>query len=201
MIMSTFSDLYTRGRASFVEFINALAARLGLNPLEFKRFVKFAFVGAIGALVDFSTYNILLGPLGRLFSTETWGGAWLATRGLDNEQLLTLSTVAAGTISFILAILSNFVWNRYWTYPDSRSKALRRQFLQFFVVNVSGILIRIPVIAFTHRLFTNLLTQFHLATTQAERLGSNLALALAVGIVMFWNFFANRYWTYNDVSQ
>ena len=28
----------------------------------------------------------------------------------------------------------------------------------------------------------------------------NLTLALAVGIVMLWNFFVNRYWTYNDVD-
>jgi putative flippase GtrA len=34
----------------------------------------------------------------------------------------------------------------------------------------------------------------------AGRWGKNLALALAVGIVMFWNFFVNRYWTYSDVD-
>jgi putative flippase GtrA len=28
----------------------------------------------------------------------------------------------------------------------------------------------------------------------------NIALAAAVLVVMMWNFFANRYWTYNDVS-
>jgi putative flippase GtrA len=34
----------------------------------------------------------------------------------------------------------------------------------------------------------------------AVRIGKNLSLMLAVGIVMFWNFFVNRYWTYNDVD-
>jgi putative flippase GtrA len=29
----------------------------------------------------------------------------------------------------------------------------------------------------------------------------NVTLAIAVGIVMLWNFFINRYWTYNDVSN
>jgi putative flippase GtrA len=31
-------------------------------------------------------------------------------------------------------------------------------------------------------------------------LAHNLALAGAVIVVMFWNFFINRYWTYSDVS-
>ena len=36
--------------------------------------------------------------------------------------------------------------------------------------------------------------------TYAVRLGENAALAVSVVVVMFWNFFANRYWTYNDVE-
>jgi putative flippase GtrA len=28
----------------------------------------------------------------------------------------------------------------------------------------------------------------------------NATLALAVGIVMLWNFFVNRHWTYNDID-
>ena len=31
-------------------------------------------------------------------------------------------------------------------------------------------------------------------------LADNFTLAVAVVIVMFWNFFANRYWTYGDVD-
>ena len=34
----------------------------------------------------------------------------------------------------------------------------------------------------------------------ATWLGESIAWALAVVIVMFWNFFVNRYWTYNDVD-
>jgi putative flippase GtrA len=34
----------------------------------------------------------------------------------------------------------------------------------------------------------------------AEFLAKNFTLALAVGIVMLWNFFINRYWTYNDID-
>jgi putative flippase GtrA len=33
----------------------------------------------------------------------------------------------------------------------------------------------------------------------ATVIGHNAALAVAIGIVMLWNYFANRYWTYNDI--
>jgi putative flippase GtrA len=93
------------------------------------------------------------------------------------------------------------VWNRYWTYPDSRSKPLARQFGQFFVVNVSGIVIRAPLIAVTHQPLARLTARVVPALADgAARWGKNLALGLAVGIVMFWNFFVNRYWTYSDVD-
>jgi hypothetical protein len=33
-----------------------------------------------------------------------------------------------------------------------------------------------------------------------ELLGRNLSLALAVVVVLFWNFAANRLWTYSDAA-
>jgi putative flippase GtrA len=102
----------------------------------------------------------------------------------------------------VLAICSNFVWNRYWTYPDSRSKPIAHQFVQFFIVNVLGIVIRLPIIALTRNPFGKLVEDlFSLKTATAQTLGNNVALAVAVIIVMFWNFFVNRFWTYSDVGD
>ena len=35
----------------------------------------------------------------------------------------------------------------------------------------------------------------------AYKLGYNMAKAIATGVVLFWNFFVNRYWTYSDVDR
>ena len=48
--------------------------------------------------------------------------------------------------------------------------------------------------------FTNLVAKISALEPYSVRLGDNLALVLAVIVVMFWNFFVNRYWTYNDVQ-
>lgn len=160
------------------------------NP-EFQRFWKFAVVGAIGAVIDSGTFNGLL-ALG-----------WLRGAHLALPAHLTVTEVGvAGAIAFALAVTSNFIWNRYWTYPDSRSKPVIVQLITFFIVSVAGLLIRIPILEIASeplgRLAGTILPS--LDETTVIWLGKNGAWAIAVVIVMLWNFFVNRYWTYNDVA-
>ncbi|MBK5106483.1 MAG: GtrA family protein [Anaerolineales bacterium] len=148
------------------------------NPRERTRFFRFAVVGIIGAVVDFGTFNLLTNFAG-------------------------LTAVWASVISFVAAIFSNFTWNRYWTYPDSRSKPLGRQLIQFSAVSLLGLLIRTPIIYLLEPLFNSIFSEFAflpIGFITAEFLANNLALAIAVIVVMFWNFFINRYWTYSDVE-
>ncbi len=177
------------------------AGRFGMNPKEAERFLKFAVVGVIGFIVDFGIFNLMINPF--LVWLEPGTGLFnsLAGYGLNSEQISGLAPTFAGTISFIAAIMSNFLWNRYWTYPDSRTKSIRRQLVQFFLVSVAGILIRAPILTFTHRPLTGLVeSMLPSLEPYAVRVGKNLALMVAVAVVMFWNFFVNRYWTYNDVD-
>lgn len=146
------------------------------NPRERTRFLRFAVVGLIGAIVDFGVLNFLVS--------------------------LGMHVVAAGTLSFIAAVVSNFIWNRYWTYPDSRSKPILRQIGEFFFINVLGLIIRIPILWLLDppmRLFFAHLS-FPVPFFSTDVWGDNVTLAIAVVVVMFWNFFANRYWTYSDVE-
>ena len=174
--------------------------RFGVNPKEVERFLKFVVVGAIGFVVDFGIFNLLVGPFRQLLAAGTPLNSFLTGLGLAPEQVASLGPAFAGTVSFIAAIISNFLWNRYWTYPDSRSKSTRRQFVMFFMVSLTGILIRVPIITFLHGPLTSLYALIPVLEPYAVRLGDNTALAISVIIVMFWNFFANRYWTYNDVE-
>jgi putative flippase GtrA len=148
------------------------------NPRERSRFMKFAVVGLIGAVVDFGMMNLL-------------------------RSFFSFPLVLAGTISFIAAILNNFFWNRFWTYPDSRSKPVSRQLIEFSIVSVTGLVIRIPVLKlvepFVNRIISWSPLQFPYMSVEA--LSANITLSIAIIIVLFWNFFVNRYWTYNDVTS
>ena len=72
---------------------------------------------------------------------------------------------------------------------------------QFALVNLIGLLIRTPIFAVLHLPLQTVFEEAFLSLPLSpEVLGNNLALAVAVGIVLFWNFFVNRYWTYSDVE-
>jgi putative flippase GtrA len=150
------------------------------NPKERERFLKFAFVGVIGFIVDFGVFN-------------------LATKFLG------VSSVIATVISFTCALISNFLWNRFWTYPDSRSKKVSHQLAQFGFINLIGLGIRTPLFAWLEPKSVVLFSRMSLphqipSFLNSTFIGNNMALAFVVGVVMMWNFFANRLWTYSDVS-
>ena len=148
------------------------------NPRERSRFMRFALVGVVGAIVDFGTFNLL-------------------------THLTPIPAVIAQGFSFTAAIISNFLWNRFWTYPDSRSKAVPHQIIQFAVVSLIGLAIRTPLFAVLENPLGQLFRNLHLPVLDYLSpvfLGHNAALAFAIIVVMFWNFFVNRYWTYSDVD-
>lgn len=150
------------------------------NPRERNRFLRFAVVGVIGTIVDFGTFNLLTFYMG-------------------------IPAVYAQAISFGCAVISNFTWNRYWTYPDSRSKRISKQLMQFFVVSLIGLTIRTPIFIFVEAPLTRLFMSMEWIYTALPfltptLLGHNGSLALAVIIVMMWNFFVNRFWTYGDID-
>ncbi len=161
---------------------SVLPAKNGLitiirDPRERTRFLKFAAVGAMGAVVDFVAFNLFV-------------------------SVAHLPALWASLLSFVLAVISNFLWNRYWTYPDSRSKNLAKQVSQFFIVSAVGMGIRAILFLILENTLIKLAAGILPATfpVTATFVGHNTTLAIAIVIVMLWNFFANRFWTYNDVK-
>lgn len=135
------------------------------HPKELRRFLKFAVVGAIGAVVDFGILNLGI----QVFGLEKW---------------------VANIFSFSAAVISNFTWNRLWTYPESRSQPLLPQLGQFGLVNLVGLGINeLIFLSLDHWVFGSWGTW-----------GYNVSKAIAIGVVLFWNFFINRLWTYRKIT-
>lgn len=136
------------------------------NRREGKRFVKFAIVGGFGAIVDFSVLNLLV-------------------LAFDWDKFY------ANIVSVSCAIISNFWWNRHWTFPESREHDIHISFGKFALVNLIGLGINQAVFVLTDTYIFDPLF--------AHPIDYNIAKATAIGIVLFWNFFANRKWTYRDI--
>ena len=169
--------------------ITSVSQRIGGDKAkEVERFIKFGFVGLLGFTIDFGTVAIL---------------QFTILPANSGQYVALVSSVA-----FVLAVCSNFVWNRLWTYPDSRSFSLRRQLTQFAIVSVIGLAIRNLWLASTYEFLGEQSTSviqsldagYSPQLLDQNNLGTLIALCFGVVIVMFWNFLANRYWTYNDVD-
>lgn len=163
----------------------------GQKAKEVERFLKFATVGVLGALIDFGVLNVLQVTVLR-----------------PEEPNVTMKVALATGTAFVSAVSSNFVWNRYWTYPDSRTRSIRQQWSQFFVVSLAGLSFRLVWVRLLFGPFGDIGADVlqsvgaveSFSAPDVSRLGTNIAQFFAVWIVMVWNFFVNRYWTYNDVE-
>lgn len=135
------------------------------RPKEFNRFAKFAIVGALGAVIDFGLLNLMRGVFG-----------W--------------DLILANTLSVSVAMLSNFIWNRYWSFPESRTRKKRTQLPQFALVNLIGLVINNLIVVGIDAV---------LVSHVGEPWSYNIAKAGAIGVVLFWNFGINRLWTYRGL--
>src|SRR5512142_2257818 len=158
------------GASPFVMFLVGLpvinATALARKPKEFERFLKFATVGVIGMVVDFTILNLM-------------------------HLVFHLPLAVANAISFSTAVVSNFTWNRLWTFPESRQRPLVRQLGQFAIVNIVGLAINTAILVGLDKVFQVFIP---------EPWSYNLAKVFAIGVVLFWNYFVNRKWTYKGIE-
>jgi putative flippase GtrA len=136
----------------------ALVARVrhgARHPANWLQLARFSAVGASGYVVNLATFTLCLKQI-----------------GLDYRF--------AATAAFLVAVTSNFVWNRRWTFaPSDRARHL--QALRFFTVSV---------IAFA---FSVALLQL---LVEPGGLPHLLAQALSVAAAMPVTFAGNKLWTF-----
>jgi putative flippase GtrA len=161
-------------------------ARVQALPLGVRQFLKFATVGATNTAIDwglafFLTYYT---PLPRLLGA---GFVNLTGIGIRPEAAAVWFTkiISSGT-----ATINSFIWNRRWTFRIRNKQARARQFAKFVTVNIIGMLLNSTI--------TTLLVRPFLP--EPPRLAFMACQATATAIVLFWNFFANKYWTFRSAS-
>lgn len=170
------------------------------QPVERKRFIKFLIVGGMGFVVDFGTFNLF-----HFLGVGSWVAANVIPLFIIQQlapmiDLIEHPEVIEQTLSFCAAVLSNFTWNYLWIYPEAKEANQAKKITKFVIVSVAGLLIGIPVFNVALSIAKDVVAAAGLSTLQFN-LAGNLALMTRVGVLLFWNFFVNRYWTYRDVKR
>jgi putative flippase GtrA len=109
------------------------------------------------------------------------------------KYFLGWQTLLANLISYSCGIINNYILTRYWIYPESRSKQSFVQLMQFALISLVGLGLNNALMLALEEPAGKLLSN--------PAYGYIPAKIIATMIVLLWNFFANRLWTFNKPSQ
>lgn len=139
------------GASEFAYRIGA-AARQTANWVQL---LKFGLVGGSGYLINLAVFAVLAGSFG-------------------------IHHTIAAIGAFCVAVTSNFLWNRYWTFGPGEGPA-HFQAARFFAVSLASLGLNLAVL--------ELLVSSH-------SVGELTAQAIAVAVAMPFNFLGNKLWTF-----
>ena len=129
--------------------------RAGLRKRKnWEELLKFCFVGATGYAVNLAVYAVLL-------------------------DLAGVHYISAAVGSFLVAVTSNYTWNRLWTFRAQRG-GVAYQGMRFLIVSTVALLANLTVLHFLVTL----------------GLGEFVAQAIAIVLVTPVNFVGNKLWSF-----
>jgi putative flippase GtrA len=137
--------------SSFTDRLGA-AAR---SPASWWQLLKFGIVGGSGYLINLAVFAVLAGSL---------------------DVHHTVAAIGA----FCVAVTSNFLWNRYWTFAPGDGPA-GFQAARFFAVSLASLGLNLVVLE---------------ALLAGGTVGELTAQAIAVAVAMPFNFLGNKLWTF-----
>jgi dolichol-phosphate mannosyltransferase len=145
------------GTKEIFYYLQNLAGYLPYKKNVIKEFVKFAVVGGIGTLINIAILYLL---------TEKAGVYYLIS----------------AIFSFIIAMSSNFILNKIWTFRENVKLGIGKKYFQFGLVSVSALLVNL----FFLYIFTEVLGIYYI-----------ISQILAIGIALIINFLGNKIWTFS----
>lgn len=162
-----------------------------------RQFVKFCIVGATSTVIDFGIFYLLYYQFGLHAALERFVAAVPAAP----DALPNFDVQIAVTLAFLVAVTNGFVWNSRWTFRageegDAPVDA-RKQYAQFVLVNLIGLALNVLIVTVVLTLLPGGHTPGGHATG-LQKYNPLIAKLFATAIVVFWNFLANKYWTFNS---
>lgn len=103
-------------------------------------------------------------------------------------KLFGFSTLVANSLSFSAGVVNNFVLNRSWTFADASPLPWCSQLTRFGVVSLIGLALNNTIMIFLEIPLNSL--------TGHPEWGYLPAKIIATCLIVFWNYIANRLWTF-----
>lgn len=133
-------------------------------PVAFQ-FGKFISVGIANTAVDFGVLNFLM------LSTNISAGIFYS--------------IFKG-ISFIVAVIHSYAWNKFWTFKKTETEKVGGEFLRFFVVSVIGFCINVGIASFVVNVIS-------VPAVISLKIWANIGAAAGSIVGLLWNFIGFKF--------
>jgi putative flippase GtrA len=137
-----------------------------------REFVQFGLVGGVGFVVQVTTFNALRSTV---FSPTA----------------LSVGPILAMLVSTLLAIVVNWLGNRYWTFRAERQTKILRESVEFFAVSVVGMTIGLGCLWVSHYVLGY-------RSQLADNISGNV-IGLVLGAA--FRFVLYRFWVFNSARR
>jgi putative flippase GtrA len=153
-VSRTFGYARDVARSTAAEIAATRARRALARPQNWIQLLKFSAVGASGFVVNLAVYSVLLRRAG-------------------------LHYLPAAVCSFAVAVTNNYVWNRLWTFRETRGD-LYHQGVRFLTVSIVALGLNLGILRVLVEIGVNKIA----------------AQAVAIILVMPFSFSVNKLWSF-----
>lgn len=129
---------------------------------------KFGCVGAANFAIDIGILNLLI-----FLSGTAVGAAYIAFK----------------VISFAFAVTNSYIWNKIWTFKKTDTKETGKEFGQFIMVSVIGLVLNAAVAGFL------VIAVGPMGGIKVKTWASVSAVVASI-CVMAWNFLGYKFWVF-----
>ena len=149
---------------------------------EIIKIIKFGLVGILNTLVDMLSFQFLC-------------------------TVLMVNEYVSATISFTLAMIHSYLWNKFWTFGAGGQRSSIHSVLEFCMVNLAALgstyiclfvfldILNLPVIVDRFLMSINIHISFE------QNYGALLCKLMAFPFVMTINYCGNRFIVFKEIKE
>jgi len=137
------------------------------------QFGKFILVGGLNTVVDFGVLNLLI------FLTSITSG-WFYS--------------IFKAISFLVATLNSYFWNKFWTFGKHNTTKSAREFLQFLIVSITGLCINVGMASLV-------VNKIGVQWGLSSEVWANIGAAAGSISGLLWNFLGYKFIVFSNSSR
>ena len=151
-----------------------------IKVFDLRKFIKFGLIGVLNTLVDFVVFFFMNKLIGDGPAVALFGVA------------LVLGPYISNTVSYIVANIHSFIWNKFWTF-EKKDRLTRREVGRYLVTSVGYLAVSSAGLA----VFIAALHALPVTAALPEDTIRLMAKVPTAGITIFYNYLMNKFWVFN----